>query len=254
MARTTLLSGSPNNVRMVSAALKEAGCSVIGSDTSLGSSSLDCYVQLQPRLRSGRGTAVERVGEFLAGGLLARIAVAAAVLPALRPGATVVLVDGFPPADDIPDDPHARFDLLCVVGQAVVEARNDTQTFVVGAGLSPEEIAEVAVEGARRRGSLAAPLSDDLALSYADWKLGMLSASDALDWEHSVRRVYPPNGCRGWSAAGDHRRAVISFSGADVTPLVTGGLCAELGDAAEKFSLAAEDVRSRAEVHKRSLP
>ena len=88
-------------------------------------------MQLPQDVHTGRGTVVERVGEFLAGGLLARFEAAAAVLPALRPGATVVLVGGHrPPDDDTPDDPHARFDLLRVLGQAVVAAREDTRTFV----------------------------------------------------------------------------------------------------------------------------
>jgi len=49
-----------------------------------------------------------------------------------------VLVDGDQtPHDDTPDDPHARFDLLRVLGQAVVAARADIQTFIVGSQRGP---------------------------------------------------------------------------------------------------------------------
>jgi hypothetical protein len=223
-ARPTLVSGSAGRVKLVSAALEEVGFSVIGSESPMGSGSLDCYVQLPKDVRIERGTVVERVGEFLAGGLLARFKAAAAVLPALRPGATVVLVDGHrPPHDDTPDDPHARFDLLRVLGQAVVADREDTRTFVVGSERSPEEIARVAAGRGQVAGlSPAASPNDDPDLSYADWKREVLSHSGPEDWERAVRRAHPPTRYLGWTTA-EHRRAVVSLRGAVVSPLPTAG-------------------------------
>jgi hypothetical protein len=136
-----------------------------------------------------------------------------------------VLVDGDQqtPHDDTPDDPHARFDLLRVLGQAVVAARADTQTFIVGSQRSPEEIAQVAAGRTPVSGSSRAiSANDDPGLSYADWKRDLLSHSAPQDWEHAVRRAHPPTRYLGWTTA-EHRRAVVALRGAVVSPLPTAG-------------------------------
>src|SRR5438105_15963455 len=84
-ARPTLVSGSAGRVKLVSAALEEVGFSVVGSESPIGSGSLDCYVPLPKDVRTERGTVVERVGGFLAGGLLGRFKARAPLPPSLRP-------------------------------------------------------------------------------------------------------------------------------------------------------------------------
>lgn len=210
-SRRALVAGSSEWVKPVSEALEEFGFDVVRiaeadrlaeTCTHLGQDSLDCYVQLPGEVRAGEGPLVEAVRDFLTAGLLARFDTAASVVPALRREATVVFVAGDQPAHDhVPDDPHARFDLLHVLARSVQTdaAKLDVRAFVVGPRRTPEEIAEVAA----RHGALSRPTAAEVAaasvkVSYEDWKREMLSlSSPPRDWELAVDPIESHNPLHG---------------------------------------------------------
>lgn len=188
MAPTALVTGSPERVAAVSAALGERGCEVVSVDdldtlpavcASLGPGSIDHYVQLPVNVPSSGGTVVSMLQAFLAGGLLARFEAASTVLGTLRPDASVVLVAGNLPAElTAPDDRQARISLMRVLVQAILAdtAPLVIRTAVVDRMRSPDEIADIAVDPAakhRRVISDAAELYPEM--SYVDWRLEVLS-------------------------------------------------------------------------------
>lgn len=196
MGSTALVSGSPERVHPVGNALEEAGFEIIGADeparvpelcAGLGPEALDCYIQLPFNVATTPMKLVERTQAFLTGGLLTRFAAATAVLPALRWGATVILVGGHQPPDDLPDDPRARRDLLTVLARAVAgdTASRGVRAAVLGSDHSAADIAAVA----QSRGHLRwqdparyAALAETG--SYDDWRRDALSLSapDVLSW------------------------------------------------------------------------
>lgn len=199
-----LVTGSAGPVKAVREALEGVDFEVSGlvcrehlgeHGEGRGPGSFDCYVQLPVEMTAGQETHVERVGDFLSRGLLARFGAAATVLPTLQPGATVVLVAGDQPDEETLDDPHARFDLLRVLARAVLAEKADlgVRVVVVGARRSPEDIAEIA----SRRGRVQWPKPTDYArldgeASYADWKGEALFLSGSQDWQWAVTPMEPP--------------------------------------------------------------
>jgi hypothetical protein len=188
MKRTALVTGSPERVAAVSAALAARECDVIPVDDlttlaevcgSLAPGSVDHYVQLPVNVPSSGGTVVSRLQAFLAGGLLGRFEAVSAVLGTLRPGASVVLVAGNLPAElTAPDDRQARISLLRVLVQAIRAdtAPNPVRTVVVEHTHSPDEVAAIAVDPKANRQSVmshAAELYPEM--SYVDWRLEVLS-------------------------------------------------------------------------------
>ena len=187
MTRTALVTGSPERVAAVSAALAVRDCEVIRVDApdtlsevcaSLGPDSIDDYVQLPVNVPSAGGTVVSKLQAFLAGGLLARFEAVSLVLPTLRSNASVVLVAGNLPAElTAPDDRQARISLLRVLVQAIRADTSPTpvRTVVVDRMRSPDEIAAIVVDPApsRRVISDAAELYPEM--SYVDWRLEVLS-------------------------------------------------------------------------------
>ena len=188
MARKALVTGSPERVAAVSAALTERDCEVIAVDdldtlakvcASLGPDSIDHYVQLPVNVPASVGTVVSMLQAFLAGGLLARFEAASAVLGTLRSDASVILVAGNLPAElTAPDDRLARASLMRVLVQAILAdtAPLVIRTVVVDRMRSAEEIADIAVDPAAKRRrviSEAAELYPEM--NYVDWRLEVLS-------------------------------------------------------------------------------
>jgi hypothetical protein len=188
MARKALVTGSPERVAAVSAALTERDCEVIAVDdldtlakvcASLGPDSIDHYVQLPVNVPASGGTVVSMLQAFLAGGLLARFEAASAVLGTLRSDASVILVAGNLPAElTAPDDRLARASLMRVLVQAILAdtAPLVIRTVVVDRMRSAEEIADIAVDPAAKRRrviSEAAELYPEM--NYVDWRLEVLS-------------------------------------------------------------------------------
>jgi hypothetical protein len=126
---------------------------------------------------------VERTQAFLTGGLLTRFTAATAVLPALRWGATVILVGGHQPPEGLPDDPRARRDLLTVLARAVIgdTASRGVRTAVVDADHSPADIASVAQSrGHLRRHDMARYAALPSTGSYDDWRRDAFSLSSDM--------------------------------------------------------------------------
>jgi hypothetical protein len=152
MERTAVVTGSRARVGDVAIALKQAGFEVTevgcgdhldGVPDGLRSGSVSAYVQLPWDVKSGAPSAIDRVHDFLTGGLLARFEMANRMLPLLRPGASVVLVAGhLPGGGQTPDDRHARKSLLRVLAQAIASetAEAGARTVVVDEQCSPAEI------------------------------------------------------------------------------------------------------------------
>jgi hypothetical protein len=182
-----LVTGSPDRVSAVAAALQARGCEVVTVDApdtlpavcaSLGENAIDMYIQLPVNVPSRGDSVVARLRAFLAGGLLTRVDDAATVLGTLRPNASVVLVAGNLPAElTAPDDRQARISLMKVLLQAI---RADTapvpvRGVVVEHRRTPEEIAEIALDPAANRLSKIADLAERYPeMDYADWRLAVL--------------------------------------------------------------------------------
>ena len=190
MTRTALVTGSPERVAAVSAALEDRDCKVVQVDdqdalvrvcASLGRGAIDHYVQLPVNVPSSGGTVVGRLQTFLAGGLLARFEAVSTVLTTLRPNASVVLVAGNLPAElTAPDDRQARISLLRVLAQAILAdtAPIPVRTVVVDHTQSADQIAEIAIDPAANRLRVIAGVADLYPeMSYDDWRLAVLSLS-----------------------------------------------------------------------------
>jgi hypothetical protein len=188
MTRTALVTGSPERVAQVSAALESLGCEALAVDdpgqlasvcASLGPDAIDHYVQLPIDVPSPGGTVVSRLQAFLAGGLLARFDAVSTVLPVLRPNASVILVAGNLPAElTAPDDHQARIALLRVLAQAILAdaAPMPVRTAVVEFSRSAEKIAEITIDPAANRLRVISEVANQYPdMSYDDWRLAVLS-------------------------------------------------------------------------------
>lgn len=187
MTKNVLVTGSPERAHEVGAALEKAGFAVTIAvdDASLAEAvgsaapaSISCYIQLPRQTAVSGPSLVQRVRQFLAGGLLTRFETAATVLPLLRPDACVVLVAGNVPGESTPDDRHARIDLLRVLARAIIaeKAGTDIRALVVGYNRSAEDIAGIALH----RGEEGWRVSEEVraldpTLDYEDWHREVLS-------------------------------------------------------------------------------
>ena len=187
MSEIALVTGSPNRVDDVGAALEQAGYSVIrvpepadlgAACAGLDPNSVACYVQLPKDTKVDAPSLIGRVRQFLVEGLLARFEQASTMVPLMAKDGCVVLVAGNLPGAATPDDRHARIDLLRVLARAVLAEceGSDVRAVVVGNDRSPTEIADLA----RRRGDEAGKRAAEVAalpgdLNYADWQREFLS-------------------------------------------------------------------------------
>ncbi|MDQ1636303.1 MAG: hypothetical protein QOJ32_3112 [Frankiaceae bacterium] len=196
-----LMSGAEQAAGPVQAALERMGATVVRADSGSGSGSgpgsdsgsgrkVDAYVQLPTLLsvegQSSADSLVERVGRFLADGLLTRFRSAAAVLPQLSEDATVVLVAGNTPVPGTGvDDQAARSSMLRVLAHALraEEAPRRLRVRVLEHGSSPDAIARCAAgeDVVKPSSSASGPPagSSDVDMSYADWRTEVLGLAHA---------------------------------------------------------------------------
>ncbi|HSP37239.1 MAG TPA: hypothetical protein VLR26_05765 [Frankiaceae bacterium] len=179
-----LISGAEQAAQPVQRALEQIGATVIyNGAVGLAGRKADVYIQL-PTLLSieqqfAADSLVERVGRFLADGLLARFRSAAAVLPHLGEGASVVLVAGNSPVPGTSvDDQAARGSLLRVLAHALraEEAPRRLRVRVLAHDSSPDAIARCAAGEDVSASSASGPPagSSDVDMSYADWRTEVL--------------------------------------------------------------------------------
>lgn len=187
MARA-LVTGSGDRVAAIAKLLADAGHDV---RTAEGSADLDglrdiaCYVQLPSRVRPVGETLVGRVRSFLTDGLLGRYALVDRLIPALAPGATIVLVAGNTPTEALlPDDERSRLALLHVLAHATrAELGGRGVAVVVAAGArTDEELVGFALRGGedpstRPSGRPADTVTDDV---YQDWRTEMMGLRSSL--------------------------------------------------------------------------
>jgi hypothetical protein len=186
-----LVTGSPERVAAVRAALVDRDCDVVPVDdpdalvevcASLGHGAIDLYVQLPINVAVLGGTVVSRLHAFLASGLLARFETMSAVLGTLRPNASVVLVAGNLPAElTVPDDRQARISLLGVLAQAILAdtAPIPVRTVVVDHERTPDEIAAIAVDLAANHPRVLSDVAERYPeMDYVDWRLAVLSLAE----------------------------------------------------------------------------
>jgi hypothetical protein len=189
-----LVSGADRAVQPVQQALEQLGATVVrahaggsdaaaDSDGDLAGRRADAYVQLPTLLsvenQSVPASLVDRVGRFLADGLLTRFRSAAAVLPHLTERASVVLVAGNTPVPGTGvDDQAARGSLLRVLAHALraEEAPRRLRVRVLDHESSPDAIARCAAgEDVDRSASSGPPTgSSDVDMSYSDWRTEVL--------------------------------------------------------------------------------
>jgi hypothetical protein len=180
MSPIGLLSGSTDRAQRLSDLLRDAGAEpVIITDSvelsgGRGSKDVDFYIQLPVTIHPDGHTAVARVGSFLSAGLLARFRAVDRVLPALAPGATVVLVSGNAPDElSLPDDQRSRLALLHLLAHATRAelASRHVEVKVVSSQRSDQEIVHYALGGSDD----THPQRDqqkrsNAATAYQDWR------------------------------------------------------------------------------------
>jgi hypothetical protein len=182
-AGNALVSGARPRVDTVAEALRRRGFDVaVASEAEgvgalageLAPGSLQCYVQLPGDTPAHGETVVERVRNFLVDGLIARFGGAAAVVPALAPGAVVLLVAGNHPQDSrAPDNHEARLALLDTLATCLVieRAGEGLRPLVVRAERSDGEIAELAVDPrAERAAALNELVEERPDALFSDWR------------------------------------------------------------------------------------
>jgi len=182
-----VVTGAPQWVAAVSAALRDAGAEVTAVDDlrDLGQAlsgatphSMDCYVQLPVHVAARGETVVERVRNFLEDGLLARFTSASTILPAMSDGGVVVLVGGHTPVEaSAPDDQSARLALMDVLAHAIQADRSATRlgVRVLPHDESAQHIAAVALGGEPTREQALAELrAREPEMSFADWRIEVM--------------------------------------------------------------------------------
>jgi hypothetical protein len=178
-----LVSGAEAHVVEVAAALRARGASVIEVTdlgdlpavcAAAGSAAFDAYVQLAATFSVTGETAVQRVHDFYAGGVLARFRALDAALPALAPGSRAVFVLGqLPPEVASPTDREARYALTRVLAQAACadSAGGRLGACILDAGSGAARIAAVALGEDPAQQELLDRLAE---LRYADWRVELL--------------------------------------------------------------------------------
>jgi hypothetical protein len=179
---SVLVSGAPRSVSALAKALRDQGADVtevvdLDEMTSVcetaGSSAFDAYVQLSATFQMGGDTAIDRVHNYYANGVLGRFRALRAALPALAGGATVTFVlPDLPPEVASPDDRSARQSLTKVLAHAArADAAPEAITIhVLGSDATTREVVGTALG----RPSSHAALDDLSDLDYADWRVEVL--------------------------------------------------------------------------------
>lgn len=179
-----LVSGTPEGVSEVAAALRTLGATVTevtdldqvpAVATAAGPEAFDGYVQLPSTFAPRGDSAIERVHHFFADGVLARFPALAAVVPAFTSKARVTFVLGVLPAEAATaDDRAARQALVRVLGHATRAdcAEAELAIRVLDTGSTAEEIASVALGRDRDHAADTLAQLDDT--SYADWRVELL--------------------------------------------------------------------------------
>ncbi len=188
MAQTALVTGSAQLAGEVAAALEAAGYQVSTfenpsslSELRLEPGSVDCYVQLPVQVEAHGDSVVRLLADFLTHGLLARFESAAAIVPALAPEATVLLVSGnHPPKASTPDDRGARLALLKLLAHAILadRAEDRVRTTIVEPGRSAQEIVELVTNPGTVQLQVISEYAEHAPdMIYADWRLEILAMS-----------------------------------------------------------------------------
>ncbi|MGH3786988.1 MAG: hypothetical protein ACRDRG_10660 [Pseudonocardiaceae bacterium] len=179
MSPMGLLTGSTERAQRLSDLLRDAGAdAVIVTDPEklpgeTGSKTVDFYIQLPVTIHPDGQTAVARVGAFLSAGLLARFRAVDRVLPALAPGATVVLVSGNAPDEvSLPDDQRSRLALLHLLAHATRAelATRHVEVKVVSSQRSDEEIVHYALGEDEMHPQRHPQNRSSAANAYQDWR------------------------------------------------------------------------------------
>jgi hypothetical protein len=190
--RTVLVTGSPEAVEPVVAAVRAAGADGVGitADTDLVATlreldpgSVSCYVQLPVGITPSGDTAVSRVHSFLEQGLLTRFRLVDAVLPALADDASVLLVGGHTQVEQqAPDDQSARRALLTVLAHAVRADRAPVATRVRVLdhhSHTAADIADLAVTGRGLSQEQRSARSAESVRAYEDWRTELFGMARA---------------------------------------------------------------------------
>ena len=179
MSPTGLLTGSIERAQRLSELLRDAGADpviVTDPETLPGepvSRPVDFYIQLPVTIHPDGRTAVARVGSFLSAGLVARFRAVDRVLPALAPGATVVLVSGNAPDKlSLPDDQRSRLALLHLLAHATRAelASRHVDVKVVSSQRSDQEIVHYALGNDETHPQRQPPNRSSAANAYQDWR------------------------------------------------------------------------------------
>jgi len=184
-----LVTGSPEAVEPVVAAVRAAGAEAVGVTTGvlaaleeLEPGSVGCYVQLPVGIAPSGDTAVSRVHSFLEQGLLTRFRLVDAVMPALAEDATVLLVGGHTQVgQQAPDDQSARRALLTVLAHALRADRAPvaTRVRVLDHSNTASEIADLAVTGRGPSQEQRSARSAESTRAYEDWRTELFGMARA---------------------------------------------------------------------------
>jgi hypothetical protein len=182
MARV-LISGNASQMSAVAGELRSGGATVTEVDdlellpaacSTAGPAAFDSYVQLPAAFTIRGDTAIGRVHNFFADGVLARFRALAAALPALTAPGRVTFVMGQLPAElSTPDDRQARQSLVRVLGHAAsADAGGELVVRVLESNATPRDVALAALGRDPAREERAQRLSD---LSYEEWRIELMS-------------------------------------------------------------------------------
>ena len=184
-----LVTGSPEAVEPVVAAVRAAGVEAVGVTADvlaalkeLDPGSVGCYVQLPVGIAPSGDTAVSRVHSFLEQGLLTRFRLVDAVMPALAEDATVLLVGGHTQVgQQAPDDQNARRALLTVLAHALRADRAPvaTRVRVLDHSNTASEIADLAVTGRGPSQEQRSARSAESVRAYEDWRTELFGMARA---------------------------------------------------------------------------
>jgi hypothetical protein len=188
MSRQILVTGAEERVRAVAEALSAAGCDCVTATDApaltavvdeLGDRRLDAYVQLPVTIGSAATTAIGRIRDLLTQGLIARFDAAAAVIGAMADGGNVILVAGNTPGHrEHNDDQRARHALLRVLSHSILAdsaGRSIRSTVLPGESTPAQIVATLEGHAASREQVIGEFVERDSDLSYADWRVELLS-------------------------------------------------------------------------------
>lgn len=186
-----LVTGGGRQAEAVTTALTSAGCRCVravdldglrSAVADLGDERVDTYLQLPVTIEAVATTAIGRIRELLTQGLIARFDAAEVALGAVRDGGSVVLVGGNNPGErEMTDDQRARFSLLRVLSHTILAdhgGREVRSTVLPGESDPADVVAAVVGQPTKRQQAIAEFVERDSDLSYADWRLDLLSMAN----------------------------------------------------------------------------